>query len=167
MIKYLLTAQKRKIHYALIYSTIVLYSPIPTTYFLPHQKTLIRTKDISTLTLKATRIITRLSRKLEAELRHLHVHVHPVALRNQSRNCPHQDRMCHEIFKVYFLPSISPTCFLFRNFNFCSSQSTHQTPIFPFYPIKKFQSQLKLWPFKKLFTKGQKTQTNRKPEIII
>ena len=45
----------------LINSTIVFYSPIPTTYFLPHQKTLIRTEVTTYQTFKATRTLIRTS----------------------------------------------------------------------------------------------------------
>ena len=48
----------------LINSTIAFYSPIPTTYFLPHQKTLIRTKVTLTQTFKAKRDIIQPSRKV-------------------------------------------------------------------------------------------------------
>ena len=61
-------------------STIVFYSPIPTTYFLPHQKSSIRTKVTSTQTFKAKRNIIPTSRKAEPHLNwQLHVHKRAIA----------------------------------------------------------------------------------------
>ena len=60
----------------LINSTIVFYSPIPTTYFLPHQKTLIRTKATTLETSRTKRTIISTSREAEPHLNwQLHVHV--------------------------------------------------------------------------------------------
>ena len=64
----------------LINLTIVFYSPIPTTSFLPHQKKLIRTKVTTLQTFKTKRTIIQTSRKAEPHLNwQLHVHVRAIA----------------------------------------------------------------------------------------
>ena len=63
-----------------IISIIVFYSSIPTTSFLPHQKTLIRTKVTILKTFKTTRIVFPTSRKAEPHLNwQLLVHVRAIA----------------------------------------------------------------------------------------
>ena len=80
-----MTAQKLR---QILNSTIVfysslyykLYSPIPTTYILPHQKILIRKKVTTLQTFKTKRNIFLTSRKAEPHLNwQLHVHVRAIA----------------------------------------------------------------------------------------
>ena len=72
----------------LINSTNVFYSPIPTTYFLPHQKTLIRTQVTTFQTFKEKRTIIRKSRKAEPRLNwQLHVHVRALATITTATSC--------------------------------------------------------------------------------
>ena len=64
----------------LLTQLLVFYSPIPTTYFLPHQKILIRKKVTTLQTFKTKRIIFLTSREAEPHLNwQLHVHVRAIA----------------------------------------------------------------------------------------
>ena len=84
----------------LINSTIVFYSPIPTKYFLPHQKILTRTKVTTSQTFKSKRTIVQTSESKTA----------PVNCTCTCAPSNHNNRYCvHTMFSfVSMLPCFSP-----------------------------------------------------------
>ena len=82
-----------------IISTIVFYSPIPTTYFLPHQKTLIRTLQ----TFKTKLLFQRIEERRTTP--------YFLIARARARHSNHNNRYCvHAMFRpVSPLPCFQPS----------------------------------------------------------